>query len=203
MPVLRQTLLAKRNKNENGEERRMLTVSIPLREFYDEATEEFITLESRVFKLEHSLVSLSKWEMKWCKPFMGKEQKTDEETLDYIRCMMVDEEDAAGGYANIPDDVLTQIYEYINAPMTATWFNERDTRTGINRKVITAEIIYYYMITLNIPMECQNWHLNRLITLIKVCSIKNAPPKKRGQREMYDSRRALNEARCAKLNTSG
>lgn len=182
----------------------MLQVTIPEREFYDEKRQEFVTTQSVSLQLEHSLVSLSKWESKWCKPFLGKGERTNEEVMDYIRCMTITKNVDQNVYNYIPAPVINQIKDYINAPMTATWINERETlpkKGGI--EVVTAEVIYYWMIALNVPMECQKWHLNRLITLIRVCNISNQPPKPVNRKEMISRRRALNEARRSQLNTKG
>lgn len=180
----------------------MLLVQIPELEFYDERLNEFVTIKSKTLQLEHSLISLSKWESKWCKPFLGKEARTDEETIDYIRCMTVDQTVSLDVYKNLPRSVFTEITNYINAPMTATRFNESETKKG-SREIITSELIYYWMISLNIPMECQKWHLNRLLTLVRVCNIKNSPPKKRSKKAMLAERKALNEARRVQYNTKG
>ena len=180
----------------------MLTIKIADTEYYNEETSQFVSVKERTIDLEHSLVSLSKWESKWCKPFLGKDQKTNEELRDYIRCMIIDK--------NVPDSIiysftrkqLDQIMEYIDSKMTATTFS--DSITGPkNKEVITSEIIYYWMISLNIPFECQKWHLNRLLTLVRVCSIKNAPPKKMGRNTILSRNAQLNAARKQQLNTRG
>lgn len=182
----------------------MLQVIIPSMEFFDDEKQEFKNSIGATLQLEHSLLSLSKWESKWCKPFLGKdEDKTSEETIDYIRCMTINANNISPDvYDNIPDDIFKQITDYIRAPMTATWFNEPEGTTK-KREIMTAEIFYYCMIAYNIPMECQKWHLNRLITLIRVCKIKNEPPKKRGRKESIAERNALNEARKKQFNTKG
>ena len=180
----------------------MLHIKIPERELFDEKRQEFITIKGESLQLEHSLVSLSKWESTWCKPFLGKDKKTDEETIDYIRCMTINQNASSKVFEYLPGSVYEQITNYINAPMTATWFNDRQTAKP-SSETITSEIIYYWMIVQNIPMECQKWHLNRLLTLIRVCNIKNQPAKKMGRNEMLANRKALNEARKAKFNTKG
>jgi hypothetical protein len=180
----------------------MLQITIPETELYDEVAEEFITVKGDSFQIEHSLVSISKWESKWCKPFLGKEEKTIEQTIDYVRCMTITQNVKPETFERLPGDILTQITEYINSPMTATWFKE-EQNTKKSREVITSEIIYYWMIAQNIPMECQKWHLNRLLTLIRVCNIKNMPPKKMGRKEMLSKRGALNAQRRAQYNTKG
>ena len=180
----------------------MLTIKIPDTEYYNEETSQFVSIKERTIDLEHSLVSLSKWEAKWCKPFLGKDQKTSEEVRDYIRCMIIDR--------NVPDNILyalskqqeKQIVDYIDEKMTATTFSDISSASK-SREVITSEIIYYWMISLNIPFECQKWHLNRLLTLIRVCSIKNAPPKKMGRNSVLSRNAQINAARKKQLNTRG
>lgn len=181
----------------------MLNVIIPGAESWDAEKEEFVYAKDRQFQIEHSLVSISKWESKWQKPFLGTDQKTDEETVDYIRCMTITQKVDPDLYRALPPETIQSIQEYIASPMTATWFNERKGPVG-PKEVITSEVIYYWMIAQNIPMECQKWHLNRLLTLIRVCNIKSNPKQnKRGKKEMLAERRALNEARKAELSTKG
>ena len=179
----------------------MLKVSVVLTEGYDEERQKFVALTSHELQLEHSLVSVSKWESHFEKPFLGSEEKTSEETLWYIRAM---------SKAEIPPEVfskispgnISDIQSYISAKMTATWFREEKSVTK-SREVITAELIYYWMIGLSVPFECQHWHLNRLLTLIRVCNEKNKPQKKRGKAEIAAERRAINEARLKAMKTSG
>lgn len=178
----------------------MLRITVPEQEYWDEQKEEFIYSKEQMLQLEHSLVSLAKWESKWCKPFFGKQEMTREETLDYIRCMTLTQNVDPIVYKNIPSEIIKQVSDYMEAPMTATWFSEDNKKNTPNREIVTNELIYYWMIALQIPMECQKWHLNRLLTLIQVCNIKNAPPKKMGKRELMSRHRALNEARRKKFN---
>lgn len=180
----------------------MLKITVPASERYNELTDEFITVKEQNLQLEHSLVSLSKWESKWCKPFLKNEDKTAEEHLDYIRCMTLTQNVDPNVYYNLSKANYEEINNYIDAPMTATWFSDRDSKGG-SREIITAEIIYYWMINFNIPFECQKWHLNRLLTLIRVCSIKNSPPKQMSRSEMFSRNRALNEARKKAMNSRG
>lgn len=182
----------------------MLSVIVPSRELWDESKEEFVYTDAYKFQIEHSLVSLSKWESKWCIPFLTKDDKTDEQIIDYIRCMTITQNVKGGAYNNLTPNIIDNIKEYINAPMTATWFTEKPGNKPHSREIVTAEIIYYWMIQQNIPMECQKWHLNRLLTLIRVCNIKNsAKPGKKLSQEALNNRRALNESRKARLNTRG
>lgn len=180
----------------------MLTITVPAGEIYDDATSQFIYVKAHTLKLEHSLVSLSKWESKWCKPFISTTNKTDEETIDYIKCMTITQNVDPNVYRFLSADNLKEIDEYINAPMTATFFSEEKGGKR-SREIITSELIYYWMITLQIPPEYQKWHLNRLLTLIHVCTIKNAPAKKRSKTEIAKDYAALNEERRKKYNTKG
>ena len=180
----------------------MLRITIPSIELWDEVKQEFIYAKEQTLCLEHSLVSLSKWESKWCKPFLTKDAKTLEETIDYIKCMTLTQNVSPEVYDRLTRDNITQIYEYIDSPMTATTFTEKEKR-GFNREQVTSELMYYWMVALNIPFECQKWHLNRLITLIRVCNIKNKPGKKMSRRDVLSQNAALNAARRKKLNTKG
>ena len=179
----------------------MLQIIVPATEQWDEIKQEFVYTKETTLQLEHSLVSLSKWESKWCKPFLSKEDMTAEETIDYIRCMTITQNVNPEVYTCLSDENITQIHDYIQAPMTATFFRKENGPPS--REIITSELIYYWMITLNIPFECQKWHLNRLLTLIRVCNIKNQPAKRRSQREIMEYNTALNEARRKKLNSKG
>jgi hypothetical protein len=180
----------------------MLRITVGGDELFNEETDTFSTDELVELQLEHSLVSLSKWESKWEIPFLGALAKTEEQVLDYVRMMIVGPEPAPEVFQKIKNQSLSEINTYINAKMTATWFRESE-RPEPQREVITAELLYYWMIALEIPFECQNWHLNRLLTLIKVCNAKRAPKKKVGRREAAIARRDLNAERRAQLGTSG
>ena len=180
----------------------MLRITIPAVEQWDEEKQEFISTKEQTLSLEHSLVSLSKWESKWCKAFLTKQEKTFEETLDYIKCMTLTQNVDPEVYKYLTNRNIDEVNRYIEAPMTATYFSE-DKTVKSSREQITAELIYYWMIALNIPFECQKWHLNRLLTLIKVCNIKNQPPKKRSRKEIMSRNAALNAARRKQLSTKG
>lgn len=179
----------------------MLQLEVPAREFYDEVNGLFINFKQESLQLEHSLVSLSKWESTWCKPFLGNDKKTDEETADYIRCMTITQHVNPIIYNSLPDEVIEQVEKYINRPMTATWFSNNSVQKS--SEIITSEVIYYWMIALGIPIECQKWHLNRLLTLIRVCNIKNQAPKKQNKKDMLNSRNQLNKMRREQMHTSG
>lgn len=179
----------------------MLTITIPAAEAWDEIKQEFIYTQEITLDLEHSLVSLSKWESKWQKAFLSSKNKTNEEILDYIRCMTITPNVNPNVYSYLTADNIKTINSYIEAPMTATVFSDRNNKPS--REIITAELIYYWLIALNIPFECQYWHLNRLLTLVKVCNIKNSPKKKMSKRDVMSRNAALNAARRKQLNTTG
>ena len=180
----------------------MLQITIPAVEQWDDSVQEFVYSKPQTLQLEHSLISLSKWESKWHKPFLSKTEKTTEETIDYIRCMTLTQNVKPEVYSNLSVENILQVNEYIENPMTATTFIEdRDGKKS--REIVTAELIYYWMISLNIPVEFEKWHLNRLLTLIRVCNIKNKPPKKSSRREIMSRNAALNAARKRQLNTNG
>lgn len=181
----------------------MLRITVPGLEYWDEQKEEFVTKKEQTLQLEHSLVSLSKWEAKWCKPFLSKKSDmSNEEMFDYIKCMTVTPNVDPEIYSRLTSKNISEINDYINSPMTATTFFE-DKRAKKNKETITSELIYYWMIAHNIPSEYQKWHLNRLLTLIRVCNIKNSPPKKKSRKEIMSEYAALNAARRAQLNTKG
>lgn len=177
----------------------MLTVVIPETELYDEVLNEFTIVKEQKLVLEHSLVSVSKWESKWHKSFFDRKEKTNEEAIDYVRCMSINPIDPIV-LKCINSRIMAKINAYIEDPMTATTIKSQPSRS---REVITAETIYYWMVALNIPFECQKWHLNRLLTLINVCSIKNKPPKKMNPREVMSRNASLNAARRKALHTRG
>ena len=180
----------------------MLQITIPAVEQWDEANQMFISTKEQTLTLEHSLVSLSKWEAKWCKPFLAKKIETFEETIDYVRCMTITQNVDPNIYNYMTNENIEQVNNYIDSKMTATWFAD-GKRGKANNETITSELIYYWMISLNIPMECQKWHLNRLLTLIQVCNVKNQPPKKMSRREIMSRNAALNASRRQKMNTKG
>lgn len=171
----------------------MLQITIPAREFWDEESEVFVNVKAQTLCLEHSLISLSKWESKWHKPFMTKAHKSREETIDYIRCMTLTQNVDPAVYESLSSANLKTIYTYIDDPMTASTL-PKSAEQG-KQETITSELIYYWMVALQIPFECQKWHLNRLLMLIQVCNFKNSPPKKMGQKALLSRYSAMNANR--------
>ena len=154
----------------------MIRILLPEKELYDEVNNKFVYLPSRELILEHSLVSISKWESKWHKSFLNTDDKSFDEVMDYIKCMCVEELEDENDLYRLSEENVSDINAYIQDSMTANTFSDfSDNKNTKSREIITSEIIYYWMIANNIPFECQYWHLNKLLTLIKVCSIKNTP----------------------------
>lgn len=188
----------------------MLTVTIPAKEGWDENTQEFVHTKEQTLCLEHSLVSLSKWESKYHKPFIGTENKTKEELLYYIQCMTITQNVDPAVYSLLGQKELEEINNYITDSRTATWFNEPKTIAPTTRhaksETVTSELIYYWMISFQIPFECQRWHLNRLLTLIRVCKIKEQQGNKSGKmskRDILSQNAALNAARRSRMHSKG
>lgn len=182
----------------------MLELVVPAREWYSEEIGEFInTKETKLF-LEHSLLSVSKWEAKWKKPYMDEAEQTPEETIDYIRCMTINKGVDPFIYYGLTDDMYKTIKDYIADPMTATTITNHNKSTRrISRGKTTSEMIYYWMVSYGIPFECQKWHLSRLMTLINVCIAKGSPDRKMPKNEIYKQNTALNKARRAQRHSKG
>ena len=180
----------------------MIQVTIPGGEIFDSETNEFINFKTTTLSLEHSLLSISKWEAKHKKPFLKKADRSAEEILDYIACMSITQNVDPRIFRKIPANEIRRVGRYIEDPMTATTFNEESPKNN-KSQTVTSELIYYWMIAYNIPFECQKWHINRLLTLIRICGIKNAPPKKTSKAEMMRRRSQLNAERRSKLHTKG
>jgi hypothetical protein len=179
-----------------------LKIEIPEREFFDEEKSQFINVQRTTLTMEHSLVSISKWESKWHIPYLSDKPKTKEQTIDYLRCMTITQNVDPFLFNCIPDRELLKIKDYIENPMTATTFAKEEGK-GHTKKILTSEVLYYYMIAFNIPVEFEKWHLNRLLTLIKVCSEENKPKKKIGSKQLANKYASLNAARRAKLKSKG
>ena len=180
----------------------MLEIRVPETEWYDESTNEFNTIKSQALRLEHSLVSISKWEAKWEKPYLSKEKKTNEEILDYIRCMTLTQNVDPRIYLCIPEHELERVAAYLDSKQTATTIRRPPSRPG-PAPIITSEVIYHMMITYNIPIEFQKWHINRLLTLIQVCDIKSGNGPKMTRKEVIETNKAINEANRKKFQTKG
>lgn len=184
-----------------------LTITVPAKDFWDEQKERFINVKETTLVLEHSLLSVSKWEAKYKKPFLVERAlDTPDKVLYYLECMTITpQKPDPKVYLGIDTKMLNKIMEYINDPMTATWFREdKNPKKGkkIQKEIMTSEVIYWEMIALEIPIEFQKWHLNRLMTLIRVCNAKNNP-EKMSKKDMLAQNAALNKARRAKIHSKG
>ena len=180
----------------------MLRITVKASEYFDDRTQTFVNIPEQTLELEHSLYTISKWESKWHKAFLSKREKTQEETIDYIKCMTMTENVNPMVYLGLTAENHKAIKEYLEAKMTATCLPERNEqhRSG---DTITAELVYYWMVSLQILFSCEHWHLNRLLTLIQVCNIKNKPPKKMSRGDLLRRNSALNAQRKAKHHTRG
>lgn len=179
----------------------MLHLVVGEQELFDNATNKFYRTKGTHLQLEHSLVSMSKWESIWHKPLLSKKEKTVDEIISYVKCMTITQNVKPEVYNQLTNDDIRKINEYIDDSMTATkiYNNSR----GKNNEQLTSELIYYWMIALNIPVKFEKWHLNRLLTLIQLCSIKNQPPKKMSKMELAKRNAELNAQRKAALNSKG
>lgn len=180
----------------------MLKIVVPIGEAYNEELGKFVAERYVELELEHSLASLSKWESKYEKPFLSPDPKSDEETFGYVKAMTFTPDVPDEVFLHLSSDNMNDIQEYIGAKMTATTIVEHQKRAA-SREIVTAEIIYYWMVSLNIPFECEHWHLNRLITLVRVCNLKNTPPEQMSPSAAAAQQRALNEQRRRELGTRG
>lgn len=180
----------------------MLTITVPGIEFFDDMNQVFINSDDFVIDLEHSLVSLSKWESIYEKPFLSSEDKTTDETMGYIRAMVLTSNLPEGVLDRLSNENMKDINAYIEAKRSATWFSD-DPNAPRSREIITSELIYYWMVAFTIPLECEHWHLNRLFTLIKVCNMKNSKPKPMSRNDIATRNRELNARRRAQLGTTG
>lgn len=176
----------------------MLKITIPGKEMFNEETQEFFETKSYTIQLEHSLVSVSNGNQNGINHFLVNRKKRQKKQLTIYDVTITQNIDPVV-YNGLTNDNVKVINKYIDAPMTATTFS--DGKGKINNDIITSELIYYWMTALSIPMECQRWHLNRLLTLIRVCNVKNNPPKKMSKRELMQRNASLNAARRAQFNT--
>lgn len=180
----------------------MLRIVIEGEETFDEETKTFDTLNDVVLDLEHSLISLSKWESKFQKPFLTHAKKSSDEVFEYLKAMIVTPDVDPDVLYRCSQETIYKIQEYIDSNQSATKFGMMPERRG-SGETITAELIYYWMIAFNIPFECEKWHLNRLFALIRICNLKNSKPKKMSKHEIAARNRELNAQRRAELGTSG
>lgn len=181
----------------------MLQITIKGKELFNEETSTVLFPKDTTISLEHSLVSISKWEAHWHKPFISKNDKTQEELLDYVKCMTITQNVNPDIYYCLSTENFEAIKNYMNDPMTATTFSDKSSAKGHSSEGITSELIYYWMDAFGIPMECQKWHINRLLTLIRIHNIKQQSPKKMSKQDTASKYAALNAARRKKYGSKG
>jgi len=186
----------------------MLKIYIPSTRLWNVKTEEFTTTKECTFMIEHSLISISKWESTWHIPFISDKPKTNEQTIDYVKCMTITQNVKPEAYAGLTKGNLEAISNYIQDSRTATWFGKpRVPPKPQKKETVTSELIYYWMVSLEIPFECQKWHLNRLLTLVKVCNAKaklaNTKQPKGNKKKVLAKNSEMNAARRKSLGTSG
>lgn len=180
----------------------MLPILIPEQELFDSNTNEFYTIKERKIRLEHSLISISKWESKWKRSFIDKPPAKQDEIFSYIKFMLLDNDVSDDALKGLTQKNISDIFEYINDPMSATTVtNSKNGKT--KKEILTSEVIYAYMAIYGIPFSCEKWHLNRLIKLIQVCADKNNPPEKMGKNDIFKQNRSLNAARRAAMHSKG
>lgn len=179
----------------------MLELTIPTTKMFNEQTGEITVLGGGTIKLEHSLAAISKWEAIVKKPFLEQESMTAQQLLLYIKCMSEDTIDDKI-LAGITDKNIEDISDYISDSMTATWFKEDHKKTG-GKRIVTSELIYYWMATVGIPFECDKWHFNRLMTLIRIAGEEQKPSEKMDKKALAKRNRSLNAARRAKMHSRG
>jgi hypothetical protein len=180
----------------------MLRLIIAGEESFNEEDQTFSTIDDVIIDLEHSLLSLSKWESIYQKPFLSPEPKTAEEIFSYIQAMVITPNVDLDVLYRCTEEDVAKIQQYIDSKQSATTFGimpERRTQ----EEIITSELIYYWMVAFNIPFECETWHLNRLFSLIRICNIKNSPPQKISKIELARRNRELNAQRRSQLGTTG
>jgi hypothetical protein len=180
----------------------MLVITIVEDELFNNETQEFIPINSVTLELEHSLLSVSKWESKYQKPFLAAGEKSVDEIFDYIKLMVITKDVPPEVFGRFSSQNLDAVNAYIESKQSATTFGEMPKKPG-RSETITSELIYYWMVMFNIPFECETWHLNRLFSLIRICNVKNSKPKKMSRSEMIQQRNELNARRKAEMGTSG
>lgn len=179
----------------------MLKLHVDGYQLYDEEKNKFFDVKEDTITLEYSLYSIYKWESKWKKPYLHTKEKTVEESIDFIRCMTLDEDVNPLLYYNIKEEDFIRINEYLNDPATATTFGA--VNGPVDRRIKTAEIFYHLMTVYNIPFECEYWNFNRLLALIKVCNIENSPKKPMTKKEIYAQNRDINERNRKRFHSKG
>lgn len=184
----------------------MIQLEIEGSEFFNETKQEFYYTNPCVVMLEHSLLSVAKWESKWKKPFLSSRKDdvlTNAALYDYFRCMEVEPCIESMWPVSLSPSQYQKLLKYIDEEQTATKFYSYKKDKTLSRQTITSELIYYWMASLNIPFECERWHLSRLLTLIHIASVKGQTGKKMTQKETMQMYAELNEKRKRQYNTRG
>lgn len=180
----------------------MLKIVISEKDFWDDNKQMFLHFNGGHLELEHSLIAISKWESKYKKPFFSKKEKTQDEISYYIKCMTLNDVKDPLIYNSLSNSDFKLVSDYINDSMTATVISKKNSGGG-SPEPITSELIYFWMLSFNVPVEFQYWHINRLMTLLRICSIKNQAPQKHSTSQLLNRNAALNAARRKMLNSKG
>lgn len=183
----------------------MLQIEVEGSQLWDEESEQFVCTDPTTLHLEHSLVAISKWESIYKRPYLVPQTFSKKETVDYIKCMCLDNDISDDVFYAVYGDssLMKQIDDYMNSSPTATTINDINDKKKRNTEKITSELVYYWMVANEIPFTCETWHIDRLLTLIRICGVKNQPPKKQSMKDVYARNKALNAARRAKHNSKG
>lgn len=180
----------------------MITIDLGTLEYYDSEKNEFVYEEGGKVRFEYSLKMLYEWEGKWKKAFLkGNKNLTTEEAVDFYIMMALDPIDKKF----MTGEAMETLSKYVNDPQTATTFadGQNGNTSPSKGKIFTSEELYAMMITSNVPLDFENRNLNRLITILRVISVQNTPPKKMSKNDIYRQNAALNAERKARLNTKG
>lgn len=159
-------------------------------------------------RFEHSLVSLSEWEQEYEKPFYSSktvDNRTEKEMVSYFEYMLISGIEYRPLVRLASPEQMLALTHYINKGSTATTVKEMAQKAGPN-ETPTSELMYYWLVAFKIPFKpTDEWHLHRLLMLVKVCGAKSTPSgrNKVNKRELAMSMREINEQRLRDLGTKG